>query len=130
MNRTRIEAALNDLIFNRDITVEEAVERHFTPEYRQRTDGEWVDRAEFIEHITHVRGVVVDGHVVVHEELHDGAKYADRHTVHITKKDGSTVLMEVYVFADLAPDGRFDRIEETTLMLEGSDADRNIGSAR
>lgn len=38
--------------------------------------------------------------------------------------------MEVYVFADLAPDGRFDRIEETTLMLSGTDADRNIGSAR
>lgn len=42
---------------------------------------------------------------------------------------GSTVSMEVYVFADLAPDGRFRRIEETTLMLEGSDADRSLGSA-
>ncbi|MFD7833989.1 nuclear transport factor 2 family protein [Streptomyces sp. NPDC059761] len=130
MTRTRIEAALNDLIFNRDITVEEATDRHFTPQYRQRTDGEWADRAGFIEHITHVRGVVADGHVEVHEELCDGSKYADRHTAHITKKDGSTVRMEVYLFADLAPDGRFDRIEETTLMLEGSAADRNIGSAR
>ncbi|MYT21609.1 nuclear transport factor 2 family protein [Streptomyces sp. SID7760] len=130
MNRTGIEAALNDLIFNRDLTVEEAADRHFTPEYRQRTDGEWADRAEFIEHITHVRAVVAGGHVVVHEELYDGGKYADRHTAHIVKKDGSTVRMEVYVFADLAPDGRFQRIEETTLMLEGSAADRTIGSAR
>ncbi|MFB7053022.1 nuclear transport factor 2 family protein [Streptomyces vinaceus] len=130
MTRTGIAAALNDLIFSRDLTVEEAADRHFTPEYRQRTDGEWADRAGFIEHITHVRGVVADGHVVVHEELYDGSKYADRHTAHITKKDGSTVSMEVYVFADLAPDGRFARIEETTLMLEGSAADRNIGSAR
>ncbi|KOU32220.1 hypothetical protein ADK52_02045 [Streptomyces sp. WM6372] len=130
MTRTRIEAALNDLIFNRDITVEEAADRHFTPEYRQRTDGEWADRAGFIEHITHVRDLVADGHVEVHEELYAGAKYADRHTAHITKKDGSTVRMEVYLFADLAPDGRFARIEETTLMLEGSAADRNMGSAR
>lgn len=38
--------------------------------------------------------------------------------------------IEVYVFADLAPDGRFQRIEETTLMIKGSDADRNLGSAR
>lgn len=38
--------------------------------------------------------------------------------------------MEVYVFADLAPDGRFHRIEETTLMPSGSDADRDLGSAR
>ncbi|MFD5511690.1 nuclear transport factor 2 family protein [Streptomyces sp. NPDC127051] len=130
MTRTGIKAALNDLLFNRDITVEEAADRYFTPEYRQRTDGEWADRAGFIEHITHVRGLVADGYVEVHEELYDGSKYADRHTAYITKKDGSTVTMEVYVFADLAPDGRFDRIEETTLMLEGSAADRNIGSAR
>ncbi|REK91272.1 nuclear transport factor 2 family protein [Streptomyces inhibens] len=130
MTRTGIKAAVADLIFNRDITVEEAADRHFTPEYRQRTDGEWADRSEFIEHITHVRTIAADGHVEVHEELRDGSRYADRHTVHITKPDGSTVSMEVYVFADLATDGRFNRIEETTLMLQGSDTDRNIGSAR
>ncbi|BFV61112.1 hypothetical protein KCMC57_up62160 [Kitasatospora sp. CMC57] len=130
MPRTRIEAALTDLLFNRDFTVPEAADRHFTPDYRQRTDGEWADRAEFLDHITHLRTVVANGRVEVHEELHDGDKYADRHTAYITKKDGSTVRMEVYVFADLGPDGRFRRIEETTLMLQGSDADRTIGSAR
>ncbi|MER7468277.1 nuclear transport factor 2 family protein [Streptomyces sp. NPDC097981] len=130
MTRTGIAAALDDLLFSRDLTVEEAADRHFTPDYRQRTDGEWADRAGFVEHITHLRTVVADGRVEVHEELYDGGKYADRHTAHITKTDGSTVSMEVYVFADLAPDGRFSRIEETTLMLQGSDADRTIGSAR
>lgn len=130
MNRTGIESALNDLLFNRDITLEEAAERHFAPGYRQRTDGEWSDRAEFLDHIRHLRGIVAGGEVEVHDELYDGNKYADRHTCHITKNDGTTVTMEVYVFADLAPDGRFQRIEETTLMLSGSDADRTMGSAR
>ncbi|MER6781136.1 MULTISPECIES: nuclear transport factor 2 family protein [unclassified Streptomyces] len=130
MTRTGIEAALNDLLFNRDMPLEEAAERHFTPGYRQRTDGAWADRAEFLDHIGHLRGMVADGTVEVHDELYDGTKYADRHTCHITKNDGTTVTMEVYVFADLAPDGRFDRIEETTLMLSGSDADRDMGSAR
>ncbi|MFD9223745.1 nuclear transport factor 2 family protein [Streptomyces sp. NPDC060064] len=130
MIRTGIKAALTDLIFSSDLTVQEAADRHFTPEYRQRTDGTWDDRAGFVEHITHVRTIVAGGHVEVHDELYDGSKYADRHTVHITKEDDSTVSMEVYVFAELAPDGRFSRIEETTLMLQGSDADRNIGSAR
>ena len=130
MTRTGIKAALTDLIFNRDLTVEEAADQHFTSEYRQRTDGQWDDRAASIEHTTHVRGLVAEGRVEVHDELYEGSKYADRHTVYITKKDGSTVTTEVYVFADLAPDGRFSRIEETTLMLQGSDADRNIGSAR
>ncbi|MGP8299513.1 nuclear transport factor 2 family protein [Streptomyces inhibens] len=130
MTRTDIKAAITDLIFNSGLTVQEAADRHFTPQYRQRTDGQWADRAGFVEHITHVRTMVAGGHIEVHDELYDGSTYADRHTVQITKKNGSTVTMEVYVFADLAPDGRFSRIEETTLMLQGSDADRNIGSAR
>ncbi|WP_330300310.1 nuclear transport factor 2 family protein [Streptomyces sp. NBC_00503] len=130
MNRTGIACALGDLLFNHDITLEEAAERHFAPGYRQRTDGEWADRAQFLDHISHLRGIVASGEVEVHEELHDGNKYADRHTCHITKNDGTTVTMEVYVFADLAPDGRFQRIEETTLMLSGSEADRTMGSAR
>lgn len=130
MNRTGIAAAITDLVFNSAITVEEAADLHFTPDYRQRTDGEWADRAGFIEHISHLRSVVADGFVEVHDELWDGAKYADRHTVHATKKDGSSVLLEVYVFADVAPDGRFSRVEETTLMVQGSEADRGLGSAR
>ncbi|MFI9649307.1 nuclear transport factor 2 family protein [Streptomyces sp. NPDC052040] len=130
MTRTGIQAALTDLLLNDTITLDEAADRHFAPEYRQRTDGEWADRAEFLEHISHLRTLVADGRVEVHEELFDGTKYADRHTCYITKKDGSTVTMEVYVFADLASDGRFSRIEETTLMLQGSDDDRNLGSAR
>lgn len=130
MTRTGIKAALTDLLLNEDVTLEKAADRHFTPDYRQRTDGAWADRAEFLDHIAHLRTLVAGGEVEVHEELYDGSKYADRHTCHITKKDGSTVSMEVYVFADLAPDGRFRRIEETTLMLKGSDADRNLGSAR
>ncbi|MFG2092068.1 nuclear transport factor 2 family protein [Streptomyces sp. NPDC048612] len=130
MTRTGIEAALNDLLFSRELTVQEAADRHFTPEYRQRTDGDWADRAAFMEHISHLRTVVADGHVEVHEELYDGSRYADRHTAHLTKKDGSAVRMEVYVFADLAPDGRFARIEETTLLLHGADTDRDMGSAR
>ncbi|RKN77485.1 nuclear transport factor 2 family protein [Streptomyces klenkii] len=130
MTRTGIKAALTDLLLNDEITLDEAADRHFTPDYRQRTDGEWADRTQFLDHIAHLRTLVAGGEIDVHEELYDGNKYADRHTCHITKKDGSTVSMEVYVFADLAPDGRFQRIEETTLMLKGSDADRNLGSVR
>ncbi|MEU6478129.1 nuclear transport factor 2 family protein [Streptomyces sp. NPDC047017] len=130
MTRTGIETALCDLLFNPDLSLQEAADRHFAPEYRQRTDGEWADRAEFLDHIAHLRALVADGRVEVHDELYDGGKYADRHTVHITKKDGSAVSMEVYVFADLTADGRFSRIEETTLLIEGSAGDRDLGSAR
>ncbi|WP_019544836.1 nuclear transport factor 2 family protein [Streptomyces sulphureus] len=130
MHRTDIAAALTDLIFKPGLDLHEAADRHFAPDYRQRTDGRWTDRVAFLEHIAHLRGIVAEGSVEVHDELYDGVHYADRHTVHLTKADGRTVRTEVYVFGEFAPDGRFRRIDEVTLMLEGAEADRNMGSAR
>ncbi|WP_354637796.1 nuclear transport factor 2 family protein [Kitasatospora camelliae] len=130
MFRTSITAALQDLLFTPGLPLEEAVERHFSPDYRQRTDGRWDDREQFTEHIRHLRGVIAEGTVEVHDELANDTHYADRHTVHVTKNDGSTVSMEVYLFGEFAPDGRFRRIEETTLLLSGAEADRTLGSAR
>jgi hypothetical protein len=127
---TSIAAALTDLLFTPDLPVEQAVGRHFTADYRQRTDGRWDDRAGFTAHVAHLRGLVADGKVEVHEELRSGPLYADRHTVAVTKTDGSTVRMEVYLFGEQAADGRFCRIEETTLLLDGAEADRGLGSAR
>ncbi|MER5727456.1 nuclear transport factor 2 family protein [Streptomyces sp. NPDC002138] len=127
---TDIATALRDLLFSPGSDLDEVADRHFAPDYRQRTDGSWADRAGFLDHIAHLRTVVAEGSVEVHEELSDGTLYADRHTVHVTKKDGSTVSMEVYLFGEFAPDGRFRRIEETTLMLDGDPTDRNLGSAR
>lgn len=127
---TSIATALNDLLFDRQCDVDTAVERHFADGYRQRTDGVWSDRAEFAEHITHLRGVLVDGHVEVHDELLAGDRYADRHTVYARKIDGSAVAFEVLVFAELAADGRFRQIIETTTMLAGAGGDHNLGSAR
>lgn len=127
---TNIAAALNDLLFDRELDVATAVARHFADDYRQRTDGVWSDRAEFADHITHLRGVLSGGYVEVHDELIDGDRYADRHTVHATKIDGSTAAFEVLVFAEFAADGRFRQIIETTTMLSGQAEDRHLGSAR
>lgn len=130
MTQTAIVPALTDLLFRPELDLDTAVDRHFAPDYRQRTDGVWSDRAGFVEHIAHLRSVVAGGRVCLHDELVDGSRYADRHTVEVRKADGSTVVMEVYVFGEFAPDGRFLRIEETTLMLAGSEADQGLGSAR
>ncbi|MER5637399.1 nuclear transport factor 2 family protein [Kitasatospora sp. NPDC002227] len=127
---TDIRSALTDLLLTPALPLAEALERHFTPDYRQRTDGSWADRDAFAEHIAHLRTLVAEGRIEVHDELRDGDRYADRHTVHLVKHDGAAVSVEVYVFAELAQDGRFRRIEETTLMLSGTEADRKIGSAR
>ncbi|MFI9366277.1 nuclear transport factor 2 family protein [Kitasatospora sp. NPDC053057] len=130
MRRTDVNTALTDLLLTPGLDLDEAADRHFAPDYRQRTDGTWANRTEFLAHIAHLRTIVAGGTVEVHDELVDGDRYADRHTMTLTKTDGSTVRVEVYLFGEFAPDGRFRRIEETTLMLEGAEHDRNIGSAR
>jgi hypothetical protein len=125
-----IATALHDLLFNAALDLPEALDRHFSPDYRQRTDGVWSSRAEFAEHIAHLRAITGSGAIHVHEELSSEPFYAERHTVELTKTDGSRVRTEVYVFGEHAPDGRFRRIEETTLLLSGTKKDRDIGRAR
>jgi hypothetical protein len=125
-----IEHALNDLLNNHDLPLDVAIDKHFSADYRQRTDGVWSNRAEFAEHIAHLRALTASTVVTVLDELSDGSSYADRHIVNVTKRDGSQVLQEVYLFGERDQDGRFTRVEETTLMLEGAEHDRKLGSAR
>ena len=98
-----IATALTDLLLTPGLPLQEALDRHFAPDYRQRTDGVWIDRAGFAEHIAHLRGVVADGAIRVHDELAEGSGYAERHTIDVVKTDGSTASHEVYVFAERAP---------------------------
>ncbi|WP_432151712.1 cytochrome P450, cyclodipeptide synthase-associated [Streptomyces sp. bgisy029] len=130
MTTTDITRALNDLLFTPDGDLAAAVERHFSPDYRQRTNGVWSDREGFVQHMTALRSLVRDGQVEVHDELRDGPRYADRHTVTLTRNDGGVSVTEVYLFAEMAPDGRFRRVEETTLLLSGHADDRNLGSVK
>ncbi|GAA2635938.1 MULTISPECIES: nuclear transport factor 2 family protein [Streptomyces] len=127
MTSTDITRAINDLLFDRSLDLTEAVDRHFTPDYRQRTNGVWGDRASFIQHMTRLRTLIRSGHIEVHDELRDGPRYADRHTVTLVHHDGHTSRTEVYLFARMAPDGRFRCVEETTLLVSGHADDGNLG---
>lgn len=115
---TTIKDAVEDLLNNRQLTVDESVDRHFGPTYRQRTNGTWDDRAAFCARIVLLREVVEHTTITVLDELIDADRYAERHVVDLVKRDGERIVQEVYVFAERDPDGRFTRIEEATVMLE------------
>ena len=125
-----IAIALHDLLNDRSLEVEEAVTRHFTDTYRQRTDGVWDDRSGFVAHITHLRSIVAVATVSVLDEFSQQNSYADRHIARIVTTDGSIVVQEVYLFGERAEDGRFERIAGVTMMIEGHETDREIGSSR
>ncbi|MFJ6050624.1 nuclear transport factor 2 family protein [Streptomyces sp. NPDC092307] len=130
MTSTDITRAIDDLLFTPGLDLTEAIDRHFTPDYRQRTNGVWSDRASFTQHMTRLRSMIRSGYIEVHDELRDGTRYADRHTVTLVHEDGHTSRTEVYLFAELSCDGRFRRVEETTLLVTGDAADGNLGLVR
>ena len=75
-------------------------------------------------------GSQASAHIEVLEELRDGNRYADRHRVHVVKRDGSQVVQEVYLFAELDVDGRLLCVDEATMMLEGAESDREMGNMK
>ncbi|WP_313353614.1 nuclear transport factor 2 family protein [Kosakonia cowanii] len=130
MSTTYIEIVLDEILNQQKMAINEITERYFNPSYRQRTNGCWGDLKEFAHHAHKLREIVVSARIEVLDQLRDGNLYATRHRVLCSKRDGSEVIMEVYMFAETDESGRFLRIEETTMMIKGSESDRDLGSAR
>lgn len=112
---TTLKDALADLLQNQDLSVDEAADRHISPDFRQRTNGQWDDRAGFLTRIAHLRSTTQHTTITVLDELTDGDRYAERHIIDLLRNDGQRIVQEVYLFAALDSDGRLERIEEVTL---------------
>lgn len=113
---TTIKDAVHDLFNNRQLTAEQAVDRHFDPAFCQRSNGNWDDRAGFLARIVELKTVVEHAVITVLDELTDGNRYAERHVIDLVQQNETRILQEVFVFAEQSLDKRFVRIEETTLV--------------
>lgn len=111
---TTIREAVEDLFNDGGLSIEEAIDRHYAPGFRQRTDGSWDDRAAVAARMGQLRERVARATITVLDELSDGPRYAERHIIDLALRDGEHIVREVLVFADRAADGRFARIEEAT----------------
>ncbi|AJP57809.1 hypothetical protein UC34_14110 [Pandoraea vervacti] len=112
-----MQAVVNDLFNQPHLTTRDAVGRHFAPSFRQRTNGEWSDFDAFVANIDQFRRRVAHACVTVLDEFSDGERYAERHIIDLLTHDGQKIVQEVFMFAERDADGRFRRIEETTLSL-------------
>lgn len=113
-----IKEAVEDILDKRQLTVDDVVDRHFAPSFRQRTNGSWDDSATFRARISELREVLEHTKVTVLDELIAADSYAERPIVEWVKRDGVRIVQEVYIFAKRDPDGRFACIEEATVLLE------------
>ncbi|GAB3799640.1 hypothetical protein GCM10028798_12990 [Humibacter antri] len=112
-----IAAALNELLADHAVSVEDALARHFTDSYRQSTNGEWIDRAAFAEQMAQMRPFIDHVEITVLDEVSQGPAYAERHVIRVAQRDGGVLRQEVFLFARLAEDGRFDSLEELVRAL-------------
>ena len=111
-----IEAAVDDLLNNRQLTAAEALDRYFGPAFRQRTNGSWDDRTAVLARAIQLRDLVEHATITVLDELAVGDRYAERHLIDLRHRDGTRTVQEVYLFAERDADGRFTRIEETAVV--------------
>lgn len=124
MNTRSTIAAATEPLLDLTIDLENTIDQHFTPAFRQRVDGgAWGGRAELAERMNRLRKVMASGTIEVHEELTDGSLYADHHTIEIHMLDGTLVRTEVYLFARHDADGRFSEIQEATVLLSDNNID-------
>jgi hypothetical protein len=127
-----IETALAEVCFGDDAVhpLEATIDRYFDPDYQQRTDGEITGRDGFAAHIRALRALAATGSVRVRDVLREGNRVADRHEVTITKRDGTTSRIEVYLFGEFASDGRLRRVNEITRVIDGDQGDARLARVR
>lgn len=113
-----LKEAIEDLFNNAALSTAQAMALHFTPSFRQRVNGTWIDHAGFLSAVVTLKASVDHVKITVLDELSDGSRYAERHVIDLSKRDGQQVRQEVYVFAHRSEDGRFTQLEETTLALK------------
>lgn len=96
---------------------EHAVDRFYTPDIVQVSDGVRLDRDRLVAHIRPVRKNLADYRVEVHEALADGDRIAARLTIHARMRKGQVIATEVHMFAQFTPDGRLHRSHQVTRTL-------------
>ena len=122
-----VEQVLTEILFSSEDThpLKETLDRYFTPDYEQDSDGEIYDRETFAVHVKEdFREPTERATITVHEIVQEDNRTAQRHRLDITTREGATIRIEVHMFAEYASDGRLRRVHEMTRKASpGPDAD-------
>lgn len=90
------------------------VDRFYTPDVVQMSDGVPFDRAKLVAHLRPIRKNLVAYRYEVHEALVDGDRIAARLTIHAELRHERAVSTDVYLFGEITPDGRIRRTHQLT----------------
>jgi hypothetical protein len=100
---------------------EAVLDRYFTPDYTFLSDGVAQDRKRLLAHARGVRRKAPEADLEVQEALVDGHRVSARYTIRATL-NGRRTATEIYMFGEMADDGRLSRLDQITRMLERAPA--------
>ncbi|MBQ1048059.1 nuclear transport factor 2 family protein [Micromonospora sp. C51] len=93
------------------------LDRYHTTDYELVNDGVLLDRKRLLEHIRPARRRAAGLRVEVQQALVDGDQVAARYRLVAELSKGGTITTEIYMFGELAADGRLRRAVQATRTL-------------
>jgi hypothetical protein len=114
-------AALTEDIVKGADPPEAVIDRYFTSDVFQISDGTRFGRDELIAHVRPVRKNLVDFRYEIHDSVSDGDRLAARYTLHGRMRHGRSIATEIYAFGERVADGRLHRIDQLTRELPADD---------
>ena len=95
------------------------IDRYYTPDIVQYVDGRRLEHTALVDHVRPARKNLVSFRYDVSEALVTGDRIAARYTLHAVMRKGRTLDTDVYMFGELAGDGRFRRQHMLTRSVTG-----------
>ncbi|MGR4883739.1 nuclear transport factor 2 family protein [Streptomyces sp. LARHCF249] len=96
---------------------QEIMERHFTPDIVQISDGTRLDHDRLLAHLRPVHKNVTDWRFDVHQAIAHGTHIAARLTIHARTRKGGPTTTDVHLFGEFTNDGRMRRAHQLTRTL-------------
>ena len=93
-------------------------DRYHVPEFVLHNDGIVLDRDRLLAHVRPARKRAASVHTEVHDALSIGDRVAARYTLTAVMHRGQTITTEIFLFGELAEDGRLRRLDQLTRMIE------------
>lgn len=91
----------------------------YTKDTSFKIDGKTYDYAAFLEYAMQIRSMATDVELTSHCFLRDGNLFAEKHTLTATmKQDGTRVVVEAYLFAELDADERAIWVDEQPRTIQ------------